>query len=671
MKNKKYVSVLLLILLGCTIIGIVLEYARIKKTYHNYVSYETQVETGLIARLAKSYLEKNDLNGFKNFCRESNRYSLEKNKWRPYENDIVNIQESGKTEDQQKINTTTGIEVESIYTPPDQIGLQSRITLFDHKGKVLFDSWKDAYNMENHSDRPEFRLIMNSSGEKKPFYSFERYSTTIQKKMFFCITKFNVGESVYLLRSGNILQALNMAGSEYRQNLLVFLLFFIFTIFLLILIFYSKIRYYRDRLLEIGTGLKNGPIENELPSYEKRVMTVDWIIHSIQGEIDHRNGLLVKERLLRNVIFQSLVEGVVLLDNNGVILDMNDNARRLLDLKPKTGSGISIFGVWRNFDLEEIFKKGEWSESESSGIQKELNVELPSGTRRLDVRMRSVRWGESSSGCLLLLYDLTRVRRLENYRKEFVSNVSHEIKTPLTVIMGTAEALQEGALEDKEQTLKFLDTLDIHAKRLYALVQDVLSLSNLESEADLVSKESEPVSLLEPIEIAISLCDPLAKEKRIKIVFENKTVSDPVLPMNSQLMEQAFVNLIDNAVKYSADEIRSENHNEGHSLKSDANNSEALASIKKVILRLSNTEKMEIKIEIIDEGPGIPLKHQERIFERFYRVDKSRSHQTGGTGLGLAIVKHIVQLHRGTIYVKNNSVKGCTFTLLFPAPDKD
>ncbi len=624
MSRLKKIEICFCIAIGICLIGIVLEYGRMKKTYQQYMSYETRMETGLLTQLARYCLEKSDLADFIHLCRESSRY-------RP--DPISPVSQTSLSENG---------ETPSLFTPPPNVGLQSRITLFDEKANVIFDSWVNADTMENHANRPEFQSIQNSSNKTDPYITFERYSTTLQTKMFFCIVKFNAKNEVYFLRVGNTLQAINIAGNSERQTLYVTVLLAFLAIGLVSTLCFLFIINYRKRLLEIQQHcLTSNTANTPLSDKERSWMAIDRIIHNIRGEIIYRDDLISRERQIRNMIFQSLFEGVILLDNDGVVLDINEGACLLLEVDMNKVKGHSLFEIWRNLDLEQLYRKNEWRQTI---LQMEIPLDLPGGTRTLDIRLRNIQWDNKTSGCLLLLYDLTHIRRLENYRRDFVANVSHEIKTPLTVIMGTVEALQDGAINDSNLAIPFMETITRHSKRLYALVQDVLSLSNLESEPYPGKDRFMEESLSDLLYISFSYCEEAAKKHYLVIELEECVDNDKaeIIP---KLMEQAFINLIDNAVKYCG-----------------GNTSET----KKMTIRISNSDNDSVKIEFIDEGPGIPIIHQERIFERFYRVDPSRSKESGGTGLGLSIVKHIVQIHCGTVSVKNNFDKGCTFTICLP-----
>jgi two-component system phosphate regulon sensor histidine kinase PhoR len=233
---------------------------------------------------------------------------------------------------------------------------------------------------------------------------------------------------------------------------------------------------------------------------------------------------------------------------------------------------------------------------------------------------------------------MTRLRRLENIRKDFVANVSHEIKTPITAIKGFVETLREGAAESPQDRERFLGIIHRHVERLEALVEDLLSLSEIEREAERkeISLTEHPV--LDVLNTALQVCQEKAADKDIRM--ELACPQDLKVNVNPALLEQAVVNLLDNAITYSE---------RGRPVRVTAGERGA-----------------EILIQVQDEGCGIEKVHLERLFERFYRVDKARSRKLGGTGLGLSIVKHIVEAHGGHVSVESKPGKGSTFTLHLP-----
>ena len=247
--------------------------------------------------------------------------------------------------------------------------------------------------------------------------------------------------------------------------------------------------------------------------------------------------------------------------------------------------------------------------------------------------------GGQRLGTLIVLDDVTTLRRLENMRRDFAANVSHEIKTPLTAIRGFVETLGEGSIDDPEQARRFLQIIEKHVNRLTAILDDLMELSRIEREDDIRQMSRERRRIRDILHTAIRICGDSAGEKQIAINLncdEQLTVTvDPTL------MEQAFVNLIDNAVKYSNPDSR--------------------------IRVTAEAIDQGVRILFEDQGIGISKKHLPRLFERFYRVDKARSRKMGGTGLGLAIVKHIVQAHGGQIAVESVIGEGTVFTVYLPA----
>ena len=238
-------------------------------------------------------------------------------------------------------------------------------------------------------------------------------------------------------------------------------------------------------------------------------------------------------------------------------------------------------------------------------------------------------------GALIVFSDVTRIRRLETMRRDFVANVSHELKTPITSIRGFVETLRDGAVADPEKAERFLEIVARQSNRLNAIIQDLLLLSRIEQDAETAGIALSPERLKPVLLSAIQSCARRAQGKRMTVTLECE--ESLKAPINGPLLEQALVNLIDNAIKYSPAEKRVE--------------------------VLAEERPNEVAVTVRDEGCGIPEPHLSRVFERFYRVDTARSRDLGGTGLGLAIVKHIAQAHRGRVTVQSEEGRGSAFTV--------
>jgi two-component system phosphate regulon sensor histidine kinase PhoR len=241
----------------------------------------------------------------------------------------------------------------------------------------------------------------------------------------------------------------------------------------------------------------------------------------------------------------------------------------------------------------------------------------------------------ATPGTLFVVHDVTRVKKLENVRRDFVANVSHELRTPITSIKGFVETLDDGALEDPELSRKFLGIIGRQAERLNTILNDLLTLAKLEAGEDGAQVETERKNVRDLVRVALEDCARRAEEKEMQLRVD--VADDLFIHANSSLVEQALVNLVDNAIKYSES---------GGSVWVEARNEGPL-----------------VEIRVVDNGPGIERSHLARLFERFYRIDQGRSRQLGGTGLGLAIVKHIAQVHGGRVGVTSVEGEGSTFSI--------
>jgi two-component system phosphate regulon sensor histidine kinase PhoR len=352
-------------------------------------------------------------------------------------------------------------------------------------------------------------------------------------------------------------------------------------------------------------------------------------------ELERRIQAVVRQRNETQAVLSSMAEGVIALNPEESIMDLNQAAARLLNRSMDFLRGRSIQEVMRNRDLHHMVRT-----TLSEGTSTEGDITLYQyGEQILSTHCTSLRDpGGACLGVLLVINDVTQLRRLENMRSDFAANVSHEIKTPLTAIQGFVETLLHGSVDDPAQVHRFLGIIEKHVRRLSVIIDDLMHLSRLEQDQDTRRLTMKKGAVAEVIHTAVGLCRSKADEK--EIVLRVACEEGLTAVMDTELMEQAVVNLLDNAIKYSPAKSR-------------------IA----VEARQADTE---IAIQVRDQGMGIAAKHLPRLFERFYRVDKARSRNMGGTGLGLAIVKHIIQAHGGQVTVESTQGRGSTFTLHLP-----
>jgi two-component system phosphate regulon sensor histidine kinase PhoR len=344
---------------------------------------------------------------------------------------------------------------------------------------------------------------------------------------------------------------------------------------------------------------------------------------------------IIGQRNELEAVLSSMIEGVMAIDLNETIISVNHTAARMFSRNPADLVNRSVQEAIRNPDFHRFVRTAFQVQSP---CEEDLLFYI-SEEAVYDVRSSALRNARGERiGILVVLNDVTRLRRLENMRKDFAANVSHEIKTPLTAIKGFVETLKTGALHHPEEAARFLEIIEKHTHRLSAIIDDLMKLSIIEQKTDKKDVVLENHPLLPVLQSACQICQPLADEKRIQIRLSCEEALSANL--NPALIEQAFVNLLDNAVKYSSPES---------SIEIDARRSEA-----------------DVAVSFRDHGIGIAAEHLPRLFERFYRVDPSRSRRLGGTGLGLAIVKHIVNAHSGRITVESTPGKGSQFMVHLP-----
>jgi two-component system phosphate regulon sensor histidine kinase PhoR len=327
-----------------------------------------------------------------------------------------------------------------------------------------------------------------------------------------------------------------------------------------------------------------------------------------------------------------MIEGIIVTDGEARIVSVNPAVTSLFNITAGDPAGMSFLEVIRNNDIADMIRGVLRDGKLRSG---ELEMAWPV-QRALQINVSPIFSEGVIRGCLAVLHDITEIRRLETMRRDFVANVSHELKTPLTSIKGFVETLLDGALEDRENARHFLKIIEEHANRLDSLVRDLLALSYLESGEAALHKED--VEIRELVGRALAALEAQTKKRSIEV--RNELPAGALVMADRDKLEQVLMNLVDNAVKF--------NRSGG------------------TIRVYSEKTANGTKITVEDSGIGIPPKDISRIFERFYRVDKARSRELGGTGLGLSIVKHIVSLHGGEVGVESTEGLGSRFWFTLP-----
>ena len=384
-----------------------------------------------------------------------------------------------------------------------------------------------------------------------------------------------------------------------------------------------------DRLLQGWNEPEKTIEDDELSGLRK---ALDYIIAYPLTRV----GVLESERAKGTAILDNMTEGVIALDGQGYVILMNPAARRILDFARDQGEGRTLLEVVRDKGLADWVEMCQALET-AEPCKREIECYGPA-LRIIEVNAMPMPFSSERRGFLLVLHDITELRRLEKVRAEFVANVSHELRTPLTAIKGYLETvLDETGLESATHR-RFLEIANSHAERMGRLINDLLNLSDIETGK--VVLDPIPISLGAFVHDVSAMFEKDAAKKDVRLV--NQVPPDLWVQADRDRLSQIFVNLVDNAVKYTP---------QGGT----------------VSFLAEKTDDNQIRIAVRDTGQGIPPNDLPRITERFYRVDKARSRVEGGTGLGLAIVKHLVQLHGGTLHIESEYGKGTTIEFLLPS----
>ncbi len=387
-------------------------------------------------------------------------------------------------------------------------------------------------------------------------------------------------------------------------------------------------------ITEVAGRIARGELTARAPAGSRGTLgELGDALNAMADQLERQLQELKSQGSQAQAILESMGEGVLALDADGRILWLNGSAQRLLGAGTSQAAGKRLTDLFRQPDIEELVRETATHQRPSA---REVHVFSPD-ERVVRAQSTPCAGGPSSAAMVVVAQDVTEIKRLERVRREFVANVSHELKTPLTAIKGLLETLLSGALEDAANNRRFVTLIDEDATRLGRLIDDLLELSQIESKADVLALQAV---LLRPLleDLARTL-RPRADARQVTLHLE-VTADAPPVQGDPDRLRQIFSNLLDNAIKFNKPGGR-------------------------VTVRAA-VDGPSLRVNVQDTGTGIPEADLPRIFERFYRVDKARSRELGGTGLGLAIVKHLIELHQGRVTVESRPGQGSTFTVTLP-----
>ena len=506
----------------------------------------------------------------------------------------------------------------------------SRVTVIATDGRVLGDSEvavDDLPRVENHGARPEvLAALAGRVGRDR------RTSATIGAALLYVALPISDGGRVIgVLRVALPVAAVTSSYAAIHRVMLAGGLVALAVAFGIGLFVARRVTKPVVQMQTIAHQMSEGDFTVRAPIRSPdEIGALGRALNGLAARLREKVHDLGHEQAKATAILDGMIEGVIAVDGRDIILLMNERARSMFGLDATRGEGKPFLEVIRNTELHEAFREGRGVDR-GNVSHRELRLASPV-ERRLQVNAVPLRLGANEVGVVMVLHDVTELRRLEQVRTEFVANVSHELRTPLTAIQGYLETLLAGALEEQENARRFLEIVFRHTERLGRLLNDLMDLSNIE--LGRVALKLAPTRLDEAVDAVLAIIGPKAKSGKVGLRSQLPRDLPPV-PADRDRLVQILINLVDNAVKYTPEGGR-------------------------VTVRVQEPADGWIEVDVIDTGIGIPPSDLPRITERFYRVDKARSRELGGTGLGLAIVKHLVFAHGGQLKIESEPGRGTT-----------
>lgn len=503
---------------------------------------------------------------------------------------------------------STAVEDEGIEYLKNVESGEYRLTLIDTDGTVLYDTGADAASMENHSDRREFQeAFLSGYGES------HRYSRTLTEQTYYFAKKLS-DDRVLRISTSQVTIVSLLLGMLQPLLVIAFLA-------ILLSVFLAK-RASLNLVKPLNNLDLNDPLSNDV--YEELSPLLRHMAQQ-NKQIALQMDELSRSQNEFNAITSNMSEGLIVLNKDGVVVSLNTAARKIFEAE-EDSIGKDFLTIDRTPEISRAIKET------LSGKKQELEYEK--NGRNYDLCINQIVEKDEVIGVLLLAIDNTEKIQAEQNRREFTANVSHELKTPLQSIIGSADLIESGLVKPEDMP-RFIGHIKTDAARLVSLVSDIIRLSQLDENTEM---NWETVDALSVAKEALEMVGPIAESRNISL-----TIKGEPAPLTSvhKLLYDIIYNLCDNAVKY---------NKEGGFVKVDV-----------------KTAGDKVQVAVSDNGVGIAPADQSRVFERFYRVDKSHSRESGGTGLGLSIVKHAVAYLKGSISLESTLGKGTTITVSFPA----
>ena len=512
----------------------------------------------------------------------------------------------------------------------------TRFTLIRFDGTVVGDSDEDPATMENHANRPEVRqALAGQTGTDR------RYSQTLGEKMMYVAVPItgNKHSVEFVIRAALPMTAITGELNKMTKRVVDASLLAGLLSLLVCVVVVRRITAPLHGMARAAHQFAEGDFSRRIPS--QKAVELGELAQSLNTMADHLGKTLSslgKQRNEQQAVLSSMDDGVLAIDQQECIIHMNRVAGEILNIDHRKTKGMLLQQAVRQANLQDFIRA-------TIGAQKKRSCDLllaGEPPKQILANGRVLKnMDDQAIGALVVLRDITQLRHLETVRADFVANVSHELKTPITSIKGFVETLLSSDWNHEPEALRFLEIIRQQTDRLDAIIDDLLTLSRLEQQEGQLP--ADPSSLAAIFSNAVDLCQLQALEKGITVQID--CPDGLAIPANAPLLEQALVNLLMNAIKYS---------DPGKSV------------------QLSASEQGgQVLIAVEDQGFGIEKEHLDRLFERFYRVDTARSRKLGGTGLGLSIVKHIVQVHGGTVSVESHPGTGSTFIITLPLGPSD